>query len=534
MQFLWHDPLEWLFPDRLQNLKKSLKKPCFDLPRGGHASIAFVLRELTPGEKLFISCNDPRCRIFELGDVCVNRNTAEVSFAAREGNPKSKSVIRDAPFRELDVLKPFIPGTVVNSGCAAFYIQRPVSRSAGCGRKTITVTVRCGKEKISEEFSFEIHNVTLPEVGKNSAIITNWFDLNHFGFPKKLKLWSEEFYEALVENASLMRHMRQNTVFLPLQHFFTYDQSSGRYSLQSARLKKFIDIFTRMGFHWIEAGHLGKRDGSWFTTEFKVLLSDHPVRSIAGCNDIAQMTALLKKFIDANNLRERWIQHVADEPIECNADCYRIFCGIVRKQLPGITIMDALSDLNIAGAVDIWCPQVQQYQRNKAGFEAAKLRGEKIWVYTCCHPGGPWVNRLSDGELLRPLVLGWGCAVNRIEGFLHWGWNQFRHYTRPDLPEVQDPFEDLAPLQHDTAINFLPPGDTHIVYPSSDGHIMSSMRLEAQREGIEDWELIRMLIKKDPEKCAAITGKVFTDFKKFTKQPAVLRAARRELLQALE
>ena len=534
MKFLWKDPLEWLFPDTLCSLKRGMGNVCIDVPRGGCASVAAVILDVPAGEKITLSCDDEQCRIFEMLDVCVNRNTAEVSFAAREGNPKSRSVVRDAPFREFDVLKNCSGSAAASGNGNAFYIMRHAGYDEVPGEKNITLTVCAGKKVVKKNFSVNVSRVKLPEVGVNSAVMTNWFNIEHFGFPRRLKLWSHEFWQALGDNARLMYHMRQNTMFVPLEHFFQYDKESGRYTLESRLLKQYIDAFTSCGMYWIESGHLGKRDGSWFTTEFKVLLSDNPVRSRAGAADIAQMAGLLRNFIEENNLKERWIQHVADEPIACNADCYRIFCGIVRKYLPGITIMDALSDLDIAGAVDIWCPQAQVYQREQKAFEATRQQGDKVWIYTCCHPGGPWLNRLSDGELLRPLLLGWGCGINGIDGFLHWGWNQFRHYTRGDLPEIQDPFEDLAPLQHDTAINFLPPGDTHIVYPSEDGKVWSSLRLEAQREGMEDWELIRMLKAKSPEKCAEITGKVFKTFKNFAKTPGKVRAARRELLKALE
>ncbi|MBR3707418.1 MAG: hypothetical protein IKM17_00195, partial [Lentisphaeria bacterium] len=61
----------------------------------------------------------------------------------------------------------------------------------------------------------------------------------------------------------------------------------------------------------------------------------------------------------------------------------------------------------------------------------------------------------------------------------------------------------------------------------------SSCRLEAQREGMEDWELIRQLMKKDPVKCRKIIRTVFRAFNDFTPEPAVIRKARKALLAAL-
>ena len=534
LDFLWHDPLEWLYPDRLDSLKPALKAPCFEVPRGSFASIAFVLTGLTPGRKVILATDDRHCRLYAMADVCVNLNTAEISFAEREDNPKSKSVTRNAPFRVYDVLRPldgtFIPG----SGCAAFYLQRPVGYRERPGTLKIQLKIQSGEEIRTETCSFRISPAALPRTGRRSVIMTNWLDPINFVFPAPIKLWSPRFWKLTVRHAALMHHMRQNMFLVPLNLFVQYDRKNGTFSLLEKELKKWIRIFTDAGLYWIEGGHFGIRAGSWFTTEFQVIHSSNPARSPEGSRDIAQIALQLRDFIDRNGLRDRWFQHVADEPIECNADSYRIFVGIVRKYLPGIPIVEALGDLKIAGAVDVWCPQVQVYQKDRDGFEQTRLQGDRIWVYTCCNPGGPWLNRLCDEDLTRPLLLGWGCGLYGLEGFLHWGWNQYRHYTSPDRAPIQDPYEETAPLHKDGAVSHLPPGDTHIVYPGPRGEIYPSLRLEAQREGLEDWELIRMLRKLAPRKCDPIIRQVFRTFADFTPDPKAIRQARSALLRALE
>jgi len=332
----------------------------------------------------------------------------------------------------------------------------------------------------------------------------------------------------------MMYHARQNTFIVWLPPFFNYDKETGKYTLAEKELKKFIQIFTDAGLYWIEGGHFGGRDGGWTATDFKVMHSGHSVKSIEGNRDIAQIAFALRDFMNKNGLAHRWIQHVTDEPIPCNGDSYRIFTGLVRKYLPGIPILDAMSDPEIAGAPDIWCPQVQAYQNREADFEAARVQGDHIWAYTCCCPGGPYLNRLNDGELARPLLLGWGCGSYGIEGFLHWGWNQYLPYKNQKDSVWQDPFEETSPHEFCGSENRLPPGDSHIVYPGTDGSVWPSMRLEAQREGMEDWELIRMLKKKDAKKCDAITKKVFRAFNDFTPDPAAIRKARKALIEALE
>ena len=535
MKFFWQDPEAWLFPDKLNDIKAGLKNPVFDAARGGIASIAFVLTGVTPGRKIELASDRPDCRFFEMVDVCVNRNTAEGNFAEREGNPKSKSVVRNAPFREFDALKPVGGSFVPKADAAAVYVQLPVKYTAKPGVVKVTVSVSDGDEIIEKSFSVRVSSVRLPETGEKSIFLTNWFNVGAMNFKQNVKYWTPRFWRALKNNAALMYHMRQNTFWCPLGLFFSYDEKTGKYTLAENHLKKYIDLFTDAGLYWIEGGHFGGRDGGWTATDFKVVLSGHSVKSIEGNRDIAQIAFALRDFMKKYGFTHRWIQHVTDEPIPCNGDSYRIFSGLVRKYLPGVPLLDAMSDPEIAGAPNIWCPQVQEYQSRHDDFEAMREQGDHIWAYTCCCPGGPYLNRLCDGELARPLLLGWGCGYYGIEGFLHWGWNFYQSYKKQEKGiDWQDPFEETSPREFGDSVNILPPGDTHISYPGPDGTVWGSMRLEAQREGMEDWELIRMLKKKDPAKCDAITKKVFRAFNDFTADPSAIRKARKALIDALE
>ncbi|MBO4305347.1 MAG: DUF4091 domain-containing protein [Lentisphaeria bacterium] len=536
MELFRHDPLEWVYPDKLDQMKERGEAPCFSVPRGGVFSLEFVLTDLVPGEKIFLETTDPACRFFLLKDVCVNLNTGEKGWAEGENVPKSRSVTRNAPFRVYDVLCP-VHGNAFrpDSPRAVLYLRREIGRNEKAGLHSVTLCVRGGKKTVKTVFFMKVSPVRLPRTGKDSVKITNWLDPANFDFPEKTALWTPSFWKKAKEHASLMYSMRENMIFIPLELFFRYDPDNGHFSLLEKELEKWICTFTDAGIYWLEGGHLGGRDGSWTATDFKVIHSGHSVRSLEGCRDIAQMGNLLSRFIRKNALGDRWVQHVADEPIACNADSYRIFAGTLRRYLPGIPLVDAASDPAVSGALDIWCPLIHLYEEFSEDFQKAAKLGDRLWLYTCCHPGGPWLNRLNDMELTRSLLLGWGCASCGAEGFLHWGWNRYRRYTKEGLPPYQDPYEVTAPF-HDDAnpLPCLPPGDTHIVYPGPGGAVYGSLRMEAQREGIEDWELIRLLRKKDPETCGKIVAAVFRSFSDYTPDPEKIRSARNSLLAALE
>ena len=137
-------------------------------------------------------------------------------------------------------------------------------------------------------------------------------------------------------------------------------------------------------------------------------------------------------------------------------------------------------------------------------------------------PGGPWLNRLLDMELLRPALLGWAAARFDLQGFLHWGLNYWRHDTDPLTRSV---------VPHSGGKS-LPAGDTHVVYPGPDGP-WSSLRFEAQREGLEDYELLRKLREEAPARAGRIIARVLRGFDEYTKDPRMLRRARRAVLTAL-
>ena len=80
--------------------------------------------------------------------------------------------------------------------------------------------------------------------------------------------------------------------------------------------------------------------------------------------------------------------------------------------------------------------------------------------------------------------------------------------------------------------NFLPAGDSHVVYPGKEGPL-SGQRFEAQRIGMEDAELLRLLAAHDPARTQAIIARVFRAFDDYETDLAAYRAAKRELLIAL-
>ena len=154
---------------------------------------------------------------------------------------------------------------------------------------------------------------------------------------------------------------------------------------------------------------------------------------------------------------------VADEPNDKNATEYRALCGLIHRIAPEIRLGDAVSYGNIHGALDVWVPLNSHYDMHKEAWESFRAAGGELWHYVCCGPRNyGYINRFMDYPLLSTRYLHWGNYCHNLTGYLHWAVNCYQ--------PGQDPFKNNCPVHHnagDTIV--LPAGDSHIIYPGTDG-----------------------------------------------------------------
>ena len=124
-------------------------------------------------------------------------------------------------------------------------------------------------------------------------------------------------------------------------------------------------------------------------------------------------------------------------------------------------------------------------------------------------------------ERLRQVYIGWGLAKYDLQGFLHWGLNF--HNDKP--------FEEL--VRYHMEGQFLPAGDSHILYPVREGPL-SSHRFESHRIGMEDYELLAQLKSHDAPRAQQIIARVLQAFDRYSKDIATYRTARNLLLDAVD
>jgi len=244
--------------------------------------------------------------------------------------------------------------------------------------------------------------------------------------------------------------------------------------------------------------------------------------SDTGMRMITQMAVRIIATMREDGWEKQWLQAIIDEPTDEYVDRYEQAAALLRSLKPDIQLLEATMTVKLSGIVNVWCPQVQEYQAHTEFFNGRKAAGDQVWVYTCLSPGGPWLNRLLDQERLRPVYIAWACEKFDLQGFLHWGLN---HHG-------DQPYERLV-VYHDGPLAFLPAGDSHIIYPGKQGPL-SSQRFEAHRIGMEDYELLRELKSKAPDKGSSIIDRVVRAFNDYDKDVTTYRKTRALLLQTLD
>jgi inosine/xanthosine triphosphate pyrophosphatase family protein len=102
-----------------------------------------------------------------------------------------------------------------------------------------------------------------------------------------------------------------------------------------------------------------------------------------------------------------------------------------------------------------------------------KEMGQKTTYYVCCSAEYP--NNFTYSPPAEGVWQGWYTYAKKQDGFLRWAYNCW----------VEDPI-------HDTRFRTWPAGDTFFIYPGP----KSSVRWEKLREGIQDYEKLRILMEE--------------------------------------
>lgn len=142
------------------------------------------------------------------------------------------------------------------------------------------------------------------------------------------------------------------------------------------------------------------------------------------------------------------------------------------------------------GVSNVWCPKSYMWMNKDIYMNETKpfnekmmekkRRGDKVLWYVCWEPGDPYCNLFVDMPGIMHRILFWQKRLYGVDGLLYWHSNYWEH--------VANPWEDMATVKWLSGFVF---GDGSLLYNGEDGPC-GSLRLEAVRDGIEDFEYLKM------------------------------------------
>lgn len=547
-----YDSLNSVFHDTVIELKNN-QKATLEAPRGGCASFQIVcvadtlrpqitikaiplnreqgiekIEEIEIKRVLFVPVEENTAWEWNWDspdkELCTQRNL-ERNFTDKELDPRmAPHVLRAAPFSIAEVLAPQQLAEPEENRPTVFYVNYKIPRDIQPGLYSGKVNIYYEGEKISVPVSLTVWSISLLE--KQQLMVSNWFHLKNIAEQHKLKMWSEPYWEMLRKYAQLVRNYGQN-VFWITDEILEPKVNGGRVILNFERLDRYVNIFLEEGFEMIEGPFMAKRKSLRELGTY--IVGGHEFNAQDACFEaqdyLYKYFTQLWQYIQKKGWNERWYNHVADEPQPEESKAYFRLCNIARKLMPGVKLIEAIpSREELIGALDVAIP-ILSIDKEIDKFIQATAIGSNLWIYTCCGPRGPFLNRFLDFALIKTRLIHWINFRKKATGYLHWGLNSYGPGQNPFKRTV------TTTIGEEKSRN-LPPGDTHIVYPGKDGP-WPSLRFAAMRDGIQDYELLQFLthdkekkgqVEKLAQKVVPHTNDYMKDIKKF-------RAALHYLLQ---
>jgi len=538
------DPLQKVFTEELQFAETS--DPAA-VAKGETATFQFVVRSIYPIKELKVEAGN----LTKGGQQIAATEKAFVGYirAGSHVEKLSKDVLLPLSDIYPDCLQEVESMDVASMQNQPVWIGYEIPRDVADGDYSATLTftgIVNGKSfKIAKEVNAKVYPVTLPE---QTLWVTNWW--TPFAFSKMngnqpVEPYSDRFWELLTAMAHVMRDHGQNSYKIGGCHqddfwdsLCNIKRNGTQYSFDFTNFDKMVELLIREGgLKRIEGGHLCNRMSIpglvWGNTIFGVYVPNvgtKPFEDEMAQSYLSQFLPALYNHLESKGWTSMYVQYVADEPTDQhaplldvrvdnptdrNASSYIPIAEFVKKLMPGIPIMEAVMSSKLNNTVDIWVPRLDQLHREYAFFQERQAAGDEVWFYTCNKPQGNYAARFLELPLVQTRFLHWINYRYGITGYLHWGYNYWNSQTTTDFSTTK-----------------LPAGESWIVYPA-EGKVFSSIRLKAMRDGIADYELLKLLEKKAPEKAKQLSGEVINGFDSYNSNIRAFRFTRLRLLKLL-
>jgi Domain of unknown function (DUF4091) len=415
-------------------------------------------------------------------------------------------------------------------------IHIPLDATPGNYEGSVLVRSR-GRVVARKPFRLRVVSASVP--AETSLKVTNWFSLDDktsrqfYG----VAAFSPEWWTLVSNVARVLAAHRQNVILTPLPMLIKPRVEGGRLAYDYADFDRWVETFKQAGaIGYIEGSHVLDRAGSYdaplLVPTFQIV--DGKPQSVSLPPDDPRAEAFLSGFLSSldAHLKERgwesiYFQHVLDEAHGNEIPYYGRFAALVHRHMPGIPTIDAVDAARmpevLQASCDVWVPQLGRFDDRMPLIGQRIQSGRAVWFYTCLYPQKRYLNRLMDFPLLKVRLLQWLDFRYGFTGFLHWGGN---YWTPRPLLDTQPVINNNTEL--------LPPGDAFIVYPDREHlTVRSSIRFEAMRSGIEDYEMLQALKSRDPAAAERLATRAIPSFTDYVREVATFRKIEQSLLETL-
>ncbi len=341
---------------------------------------------------------------------------------------------------------------------------------------------------------------------RQTLCYTNWFHCDCLADTYGVELWSEEFYRVFRHYVTAAARHGMNMLLTPTftpaldtpvdtermtAQLVDVTVTDGVYSFGFDQLKRYIDEARACGIRYFELAWLFTQWGARYTPKVMATVNGK-VRRLFGWHtaaDSKQYMAFLRAylpalrdFLRAEDLEDKVLFHISDEPDESNIDRYRRASDMVRELIGDCMLGDALSHYEIYAEGLLNRPIVMTTHADDFVGHTKHL-----WCY---YTGGELEqgasNRLINNTAERNRMLGVQMYMCRMEGFLHWAYNFYYGTMSQGL------FNPLTEPDNGSAAR---PASTYMVYPNTDGTPILSIRLKVFYEAINDMRALQRLEK---------------------------------------
>ena len=368
------------------------------------------------------------------------------------------------------------------------------------GEQELTITLSCEGINVTHTLSVNIIPAELP---KNGINFTQWFYCDCLAGYYNVPAWSERHWEIVENFARLYAKRGRNMIYTPLltpalnvlppfertpSQLVDITVTDGKYTFGFDKVDRWVDMCDRLGIEYLEISHFFDQHRAAHSAKVYATV-DGEIKQIFTWDTLSDdpeyvhfLRQMVSAFIDHMKKRgddKRCLYHISDEPYLDYIDHYTKIKNSIADIVKDYPIMDALSDYDFykTGSVPMPVPTTESViQFVEAGVP-------NLWTYyACCQLVG-YSNCYVAMPSWRTRSLGMQLFKYNIAGFLHWGFNYYNNRASGDSI---NPYLDLG------GEDWVPAGDTFMVYPAQDGTPLESIRAITMDEVMQDIRAMRL------------------------------------------